>query len=435
MKILHLATQDIGRGGGGFDAAYRLHCNMKVSGLESCMIVLHKNSDNPDVVGLADNLSVAGKLRQLGYSIRRRLTRRLLPNSSYFNIDGQAVVSAGQLQENFPFQPDVIIAHWVSGFVNTVTFRDLNRITKIPVLWYIVDMGAFTGGCHYAFGCDGYTRHCGHCPQLGIFKSSRDLSYRQWKARRACIEVTDLTAVAASSWLRQQMVTARAFQGKRLETILLGIDVDVFCPTDQETARKKLNLSQQGRIIFFGAHSLSEKRKGMHHLIGALRQLHTLLDDDRNLREQITIVIAGNAKNLPEQEILFEHRHIGFLSGDEKLATAYQAADIYVNASVEDSGPMMINEALLCGTPVVSFEMGVAIDLVHTDQTGYRARLKDEQDMANGLRKILQLDTGSYTSMRESCRHQGLLLCHPDVQVGAFRKLCQEVMQADKSQD
>ena len=84
---------------------------------------------------------------------------------------------------------------------------------------------------------------------------------------------------------------------------------------------------------------------------------------------------------------------------------------------------MIINESILCGTPVVAFNMGVAPDLVHTGRTGYRARLKDEADMAAGLRRLLEMDEESIREMREECRVLGLQLCHPEVQVRAFMEL------------
>ena len=59
-----------------------------------------------------------------------------------------------------------------------------------------------------------------------------------------------------------------------------------------------------------------------------------------------------------------------------------------VHLSIEDSGPMMINESIMCGTPVVCFDMGVARDLVHTGRTGYRAALRDSSDLAFGIREV-----------------------------------------------
>lgn len=426
MNILHLATQDKSGGGGGFDAAYRLHCSMRSNGLDSRMLVLRKASDDDDVIDVWSRLSPVGKaLRRLN-AIRARVMRRASRLSSYFNIDGDQTVSTRNLTDLFPFQPDAIVAHWVSGFVSARTLRDLSRLTGAPIYWYLLDMAPLTGGCHYAFGCTNYMRQCGNCPLLGARAGPRDLSRLQWQEKAESFKETNITAISASSWLALQVESASVFKNKRHETILLGLDVDVFCPASREAARVHLGLPAGRKIVFFGAQALNEERKGMRYLVEALRLLHANLSDHPLLRDQVLVVTAGNARNAWFLDVAFEHKHLGFLAGDSSLAAGYQAADIFVNASIEDSGPMMINESLLCGTPVVSFEMGVAVDLVHTDETGYRARLRDEKDMAAGLLRILQMPDEAYCAMRERCRSHGLQMCHPTVQVAAFKKLFDE---------
>ena len=421
MKVLHLATLD--KGGGGADAAYRLHSNMRAAGLDSCMLVLHKKSNDSNVVGVACQLSIVNKLRLRGYVALQRLVRLLFRTSGYFYIDSPGVISAGQLIERLPFQPEAIVAHWVAGFVGATVLHDLNRITGVPIFWYMMDMAPLTGGCHYAFDCTGYTKKCGNCPQVGLWRHPADMSYRQWKSKCSNFQETNITAVAASSWLRNQLESASVFRNKRHETILLGIDADVFKPAPQGVAREILGLPTHRKIIFFGANNIDEERKGIFYLLDALSQLHALVNTKPDLCEDILVVTAGRLKNEAQLCIPFEHQHIGWLQGDEKLAVAYQSADVYVNASIEDSGPMMINESILCGTPVVSFEMGVALDLVHSDRTGYRARLKDSADMAAGLLRLLEMDDDCAQAMRIECRALGMQLSHPDVQVRAFMQL------------
>jgi glycosyltransferase involved in cell wall biosynthesis len=332
-----------------------------------------------------------------------------------------------------PFIPDAIIAHWISGFADGGTLRELSRRTGAPALWYLLDMAPLTGGCHYSFGCEGYRAACGSCPQLAAGRGERDLSRRQWRNKAAELEPADITGVAASTWLRARLDQSSVFRHKRHETILLGVDVQTFRRGPAADARRQLGLPADRLIVFFGASSLHEERKGIRQLLEALRQLHGMLDADRALRDRVLVVMAGKAANAAEISIPFEHRHIGFLEGDAQLVTAYQAADLFVNPSVEDAGPMMVNEALLCGTPVVSFEMGVAADLVHTGETGYRARLRDAGDMAEGIRRILALSGEEREAMRSRCRTMGEERCDPRVQVGAFAALCRDLIQTSRS--
>ena len=77
----------------------------------------------------------------------------------------------------------------------------------------------------------------------------------------------------------------------------------------------------------------------------------------------------------------------------------------------------------MCGTPVVSFEMGVAFDLVITGKTGYRAKLKDTNDLAKGIMNILTLDNTNYSKMADNCRKLALELCSPDVQSAKIEQI------------
>ncbi|MFP3802939.1 glycosyltransferase, partial [Paraburkholderia sp. SIMBA_027] len=77
------------------------------------------------------------------------------------------------------------------------------------------------------------------------------------------------------------------------------------------------------------------------------------------------------------------------------LALLYQAADLFVNSSIEDSGPMMVSEALACGTPVVGFDTGVLTNMIIDNYKGYKAPLKDSKKLAEGIKKIFELNKDS----------------------------------------
>lgn len=428
MKILHISTQDKGGGGGSFDAAYRLHRNMLRAGIDSKMLVLNKSSNDSSVFNVTAHSTLIDKFKFYWFKAKRKYNIKRFGLSGYFYIDSKNLVSASSILKRLPYYPDIIIAHWISGFIDSNTLRDLNKITGAPVLWYFMDMAPMTGGCHYMFDCEGYARQCGSCPQLGSKKGADDLSRRQWVCKHTSVQEANITAVVASSWQKKKLQSSSIFHGKRNATIPLGLDVDVFHPLDQVKARTLLGLPFARKIIFFGALNMQEERKGFKYLVKVLKLLHEMLEGNQSLREEILLVSAGRKKHAENLKLPFEHREIGFLNGDVALASAYQASDIFVCTSIEDAGPMMINEAILCGTPVVSFDMGIAMDLVHTRKTGYRAKLRDATDMAVGLLEVLKMDDGACQVMRQNCRDLGLKLCHPDVQVQAFKSLCTELL-------
>jgi glycosyltransferase involved in cell wall biosynthesis len=395
---------------------------MRDAGVDSAMLVLAKQSDDPNVIGLSAGLEAIDRLRWLWSKLLFRYHQQCR-TSPYFYIETGPLFQVERLIAAFPFKPEAIVVHWVSTFVTTDMMRQLSEITGAPLYWHMMDMAPMTGGCHYAFDCKGYTKQCGQCPQLRYGRNEFDISYRQWHLKFSNFRATDVTVVVGSSWLRRQAMESSIFSERPIKQIMLGMDVDVFKPAAQVDARAILALPIDRKIIFFGAQRTHEERKGVAYLVDALKQLHAMLDDNADLRKKILVVTAGYWGKADKLEMLFEHRHIGSLQGDTMLAAAYQAADIFVSASIEDSGPMMINESILCGTPVVSFDMGVAPDLVHTGRTGYRARLRDAADMAAGLLSLLEMDADSIQAMRTECRALGVRLCHPDAQVQAFLEL------------
>jgi glycosyltransferase involved in cell wall biosynthesis len=163
---------------------------------------------------------------------------------------------------------------------------------------------------------------------------------------------------------------------------------------------------------------LHEERKGFQYVLDALI---ALLKREPCLKDNIHILIAGRSsatKAFLDNGIHFQE--LGYLNGDKKLAEAYQMSDFFVSASIEDSGPMMINESILCGTPVVSFEMGVAKDLVLTGKTGYLAKLKDVDDLALGIKYMIQISDDALNEMKSACRKLGLESTTEDIQTHKF---------------
>jgi len=210
------------------------------------------------------------------------------------------------------------------------------------------------------------------------------------------------------------------FKEKAMDKILLSVDPMVFNFVPKDAAKKKYGIPENKKVIFFGSAFLNERRKGMKYLIDALKKMreHTEIN-----KENILLLIAGNDFELIKSEIPFEYRYLGLLANNEELAEAFQASDIYVCPSIEDSGPMMINQAIMCGIPSVTYNMGVAMDLVINGSTGYRAKLMDTDDLALGITNLLKLDNSTYELYSKNCRQLALNSFTPEVQIEKFEKL------------
>lgn len=420
MKILHLSTHD--HGGAG-TAAFRFHKNLVGRGINSKMLVLSKRTNDPNVEVIGDKNIVFRPSQLIS-----RILLKLRTNPDYYFQDQlkSALDSNIDYFKDINYQPDLIVAHWISNYVSLV---DLSRISvgrEIPVIWYMMDMSPFTGGCHYAWGCTGYMNKCGNCPAL-YSNAQNDISARIWRKKYECIQQMNISVVAGS-WLIKKAEMASLFASKRKERIMLGIDASIFKPCSRADARRELGLPDEKKILFVGSLSMKQRRKGMKYFLDAVR----ILEKTEMLDNQLIIMSAGNdsmKKYLRGSR--FDQIHLGVLN-ENSLVKAYQSADVFVCPSIEEAGPSMVKESIMCGTPVVAFSMGVSEELVRTSYTGYRAALMDSNDLAKGISQILSLSTEDARKFSLNCRELGLKLSNEKVQIDKFIELANDIL-AQKS--
>jgi len=416
MKILHLSTSD--HGGAG-TAAFRFHRNLTARGIDSRMLVLSKHTDDPNVIPI-NKPNVFSR----AYRLASKALLKIRSNPDYYFQDQTKSVLNNSIDyfDEMGFRPDIIVALWISNFISLEDLYQMSVRSNIPVIWYLTDMAPLTGGCHYAWDCEGYMSQCGNCPAL-YSGNVGDMSSTNWRKKFDCIQKLNLTVIPSTGWLAKQSWKAALFNEKRKEKIIGGIDASVYKPCTRSEARKILNLPVNRKILFVGSLSMKQRRKGMKYFLEAVRIL-----EERGGNIEIIILTAGDASvKKPLRSSTFKHIHLGFLNESE-LISAYQAADVFVCPSIEDSGPVMINEAIMCGTPVVAFEMGVAVDLVHTNVTGYRAALMDSKDLADGIMQVLNLDSAEAREMSSNCRDIGVRVTSEEVQTRAFINLVKEIL-------
>jgi glycosyltransferase involved in cell wall biosynthesis len=102
--------------------------------------------------------------------------------------------------------------------------------------------------------------------------------------------------------------------------------------------------------------------------------------------------------------------HLGYLS-EQDMVKAFNAATLFVCPTLEDSGPGILGQAMLCGLPTVAFATGAAVDMIRTGQTGYLAELGSSANLADGIDFILHRNPDEYTRMAAQCRETGMSIC------------------------
>jgi len=78
------------------------------------------------------------------------------------------------------------------------------------------------------------------------------------------------------------------------------------------------------------------------------------------------------------------------------------AADLFIFPARADNLPLVLQESMACGTPMVSFKVGGVPDLVRPGITGYLATPEDVKDFCNGIVQLLE--DQSRSRMGQQCR-------------------------------
>jgi glycosyltransferase involved in cell wall biosynthesis len=349
---------------------------------------------------------------------------KITDNRYHFHeIDDQKTFyKTDELLKKANIKPDAIIILFAKNFINSKNIYELHKKTGKPVYWMMYDTSPVTGGCHYTWDCLGYQNSCGNCP--GLFSNDQfDVTYQNLLYKKKYIDKTNISLVLASEWQYLQAKKSIIFKDKPIHKIFISINPDVFKIVPKEISRKKVGVATEKKVIFFGAKTFRDERKGFKYLLEALKILKLLLKEESGLMESVHLLIAGEETEKFKNELPFEYSNLGLLNNSDGVASAYQAADIYLCPSIEDAGPSMVNQSIMCGTPVVSFAQGVSLDIVVTGKTGYLARLKDSEDMAKGIYNILKMADDEYMEMKMSCRKMALELFHPEVSINKWLKI------------
>lgn len=421
LRILHLAAAD--HGGAGV-AAWRIHDALRQRGHQSRMLVLERRTNDNDVLDLGQGRS-SYRWRRLAVKAWLRLASR--PDPYFQDQDLSVGLDVEAALQTLGMRPDVIVVHYISHFLAANDVLALHKATGASVIWHLLDMGLLTGGCHYAWECMGYKQRCGHCPALRLHRPGADLSRRIWLNKSKATAETPGCVIAGSSLLEQQARMSSLFVGRHVQTLLLGVSDQTFKPQDQSGLRVELGVGDAQQLIFFGAQKFNQRRKGMSLLLKALENLASIWPVGRALP---VLLSAGNATDFsPLRRLGFKLIELGFI-GTPVLAKAYAAADIFVCPSIEDSGPMMINEAMMSGTPVVAFRMGVAPDLIEDGVTGVIAPLGDVTALAKGMTHMLLQDESEHRICRQRCREVALSRCEAGRQAARFAGIAQDLVKS-----
>ena len=220
MKVLMIATNDIF--GGAARATFRIHQALRERGVDSKILVLQKDSDDPNVIELY------GKWSKIIFFFRARLDAvfwKFYKNKTKTLFSPSLLPFSGVVRKINKIDHDIIVLNWVCG--GMINSKDIYKI-KSPVLWTIYDMWAFTGGCHYNEECEKYKNECGNCKVLRSRKDN-DLSRFVFRTKKRYFnKKSNMAILGHSKWLFECAKNSMLLKNKEIFNLPSLIDSRVF---------------------------------------------------------------------------------------------------------------------------------------------------------------------------------------------------------------
>ncbi len=309
INNLQISSLDlIGNKFNGFD----LHLDLRKNGIDSKHLVFIKESD--DV------------------------------NTYRYNFDTKDATKE-LLQKEIFLDADIVHMHLIH---NIIDLNYLPIISKLkPTILSLHDPFFLGGHCVHHFDCKKWQTQCMDCSYLNEpFALEKDISALNFKLKEQAIQNSQITAIVASQWMKNKVQQSPIWQGKKIYLLPLGVNQELFKSVSSESAKKKFEIPKESIAIMFRSDTGSFKG------LDILKQTLSCLKN----QETITLITVGETGRLEEFKNKFNVIEYGWIKDDELLASLYQACDIFLMPSRQETFGMMAVEAMSCGKMVLALE-------------------------------------------------------------------------------
>ena len=376
-------------------------------GYDTDLLLKYPEPDHPEYMYVVDESyekSLFYRIRH-SYLWKKFFSKKKLNNKFYLSYS----------KEKYPPIPSKVVVNKISKKYDLIlivfwqgllSFETIQRIyDKLHCQIHImgVDYSQMSGGCHFPGSCDNYVTGCGMCPAIC---STDKNDFTAWNVRyRKKVYKKVKPIVYGNQYMHQFYKKSYLLKDANCELIpSIIIDTKLFQPLDSKSCREKYHIPKEKYILFFACQNLNDYRKGISYLLEALIILNEKLGEEKN---QILVITAGNGYEEIKTQIPFESMGMGYVPM-ERLPEIFALSTCFICPSIDDAGPMMVNQSLCCGKPVVGFEIGSVLQVVKDKGTGYCVPLKDVNKMSDKILEVLKLSTTEYQQMQKKCREVAL---------------------------
>jgi glycosyltransferase involved in cell wall biosynthesis len=190
--------------------------------------------------------------------------------------------------------------------------------------------------------------------------------------------------------LKRHVVSLGASANK-IRVVGNGVDVNKFYALDRLQERAELNIPANTKVLVSVAALVD--RKGFHRVIEVLPELIKKYPD------LIYLIIGGDSpegnikhKLVQQVKTLGLENHVRFLGAlsSEQLKKPLSTADIFTLSTANEGWANVFLEAMACGLPVVTTDVGGNREVVKNNDLGIIVPFDDKQALINALLQGLE---------------------------------------------
>lgn len=209
-------------------------------------------------------------------------------------------------------------------------------------------------------------------------------------AERALKALQSAARVFSVSESLKKLAVQHGADPASIEVVGNGVDIERFKPVDRQTARAALRIAPHAKILISVGGLVP--RKGFHRVIAVLPKLQIAYPDLRFL------IVGGpspEGNNLPQLERQVDELglkdYVTFLGPvqPDQLPALLSVADVFVLATSNEGWANVFLEAMACGLPVVTTDVGGNREVVKDDSLGFITPLGDSEALADAIGRAL----------------------------------------------
>ena len=302
---------------------------------------------------------------------------------------------------------DFIIIYITESMLTAPSYLAIYEKYRVPMIFECLDMIHFTGGCYFFGECKRFMIGCGKCPALNS-ENEYDQTRKNYLLKKDIFKKIQY-AIICNEYQKQFALQCGLFEPKRIFNSMILIDEEKFIPLNMLQCRRILKIPSNKKFIILARYEggILSRSKGYPQLVSIINTYSRRIS--KELKNDSLLLLIGKKDSQFEQQLELDTINIGRLDSKD-LIKAYSAANVFISTSIDDAGPSMVNQSMMCGRPVITFSIGTALEVTKNGINGYMIPNFDTKRFSDAIIEIAQKDVIEYKQMCDEARKTAIKL-------------------------